>query len=249
MAGLFFAVLMSCSETDYPTFDTSISEIYFMKDSTHYSFGLTPPSVSDKTVHIPVRIVGQKSSTAREFKVEIITEKSNATANTHYNIPDKLVVEADSVNSLLPVQLHRNNLGNEQIWEVAFRLVPNDNFSPATEIGDDNTIESVLTFTNIITKPDWGLDWQGNPIWMEDELGPWHPTKWLMFITFYREIKEKSPATYKNMVEQFGDEFEKYEGWGFYPYDYTVKHYILIPLFAYFQEHPELGITDMPDPN
>lgn len=50
------------------------------------------------------------------------------------------------------------------------------------------------------------------------------------------------------MVDHFGENFEKYPGW-FYPYDYTVKHYILIPVYDYFQEHPELGITDIPNPN
>ena len=249
LIALAITTLTACSETEYPTFDTSISDIYFLKDSSHYSFGLNPPSVSEKTINLPVRIIGEKSENPREFSIEIIKEKTTAEANNHYSIPEKLVIEADSVNGEIPVRLHRNNLGNEQIWEVAFRLIPNDNFTPAREVGDQKGIESVLTFTVIFTKPDWGLDWQGNPVWMQSQLGDWHPTKWLMFITFYHEIAEKSPATYKNMVEEFGEEFENYKGWGFYPYEYTVKHYILIPLYAYFQEHPELGITDVPDPN
>lgn len=249
VSGLIIAILVSCSETDYPTFDTTISDIYFLKDSSHYSFGLNPPSVSEKTINLPVRIMGEKWETPREFRIEMITEKTTAKANNHYSIPEKLVIDADSVNGVIPVRLYRNNLGNEQIWKVAFRLIPNENFTPANEIGDQKGIESTLTFTGIITKPDWGLDWQGNPVWMQSQLGDWHPTKWLMFITFYHEIADKSPATYKNMVEEFGEEFENYKGWGFYPYEYTVKHYILIPLYTYFQEHPELGITDVPNPN
>lgn len=248
LSSLAFALLISCSQTDYPTFDPTISEIYFMQDSAHYSFGLTPPTVTEKIIKLPVRIMGEKSKNTREFKIEIIPEKTNVTANTHYSIPDKLVIEADSVNGIIPVRLYRDNLGNENIWEIAFRLTSNADFLPSTEVGDNKGIESVLTFTNIITQPDWGLDWQGNPLWMNSELGPWHPTKWLMFITFYHEMEEKAPATYKNMVDHFGENFETYEGW-FYPYEYTVKHYILIPVYDYFQQHPELGITDMPNPN
>ena len=83
LIALAITTLTACSETEYPTFDTSISDIYFLKDSSHYSFGLNPPSVSEKTINLPVRIIGEKSENPREFSIEIIKDKTTAEANNH----------------------------------------------------------------------------------------------------------------------------------------------------------------------
>ena len=37
--------IASCHETDYPTFDDSVIDIYFTQDSVNYSFGVTPQSM------------------------------------------------------------------------------------------------------------------------------------------------------------------------------------------------------------
>ena len=46
--------IASCHETDYPTFDDSVIDIYFTQDSVNYSFGVTPLSTTEHVVELPV---------------------------------------------------------------------------------------------------------------------------------------------------------------------------------------------------
>lgn len=240
--------LFSCSETDYPLFDDSVINIYFTEDSTSYSFGITPLSVTERIVELPVKIIGAPASENRSFKIEIVQEKTNADENTHFKLPETLEIAKDSVNGIVPITLIRENLDTIQ-WQVTIRLVDNGNFSPAPGADEKMGSTSTITFNNVISKPNW-FNWQGGFGWPVHLLGPWNPTVYVVFMDYFHQLKDNAPMTYQKMVEKYGENLDngKYTGWD-YDYKYTLTKYILIPMHQYFQDHPELGVTNFPTPS
>ena len=240
--------LLSCSETDYPLFDNSVSNIYFTNDSVNYSFGITPLSVTEHVIEMPVKIMGTSATTVRSFKIEIIPEKTNATKDVHFKLPETLEIAKDSINGIVPITLVRKNL-DSTTWQVAVRLVSNEHFSPASNVDKDMGATGIITFNNTINKPNW-KNWQGNFAWPDYKLGPWNPIVYVTFMDFFHQLKDKATMSYQKIIEKYGENLDngKYEGWE-WDYDYTLTKYILIPMYQYFQDHPELGITDFPNPN
>lgn len=134
--------IASCHETDYPTFDDSVIDIYFTQDSVNYSFGVTPLSTTEHVVELPVRIIGASvKEVARNFKIEVVDKRTNAESPLHYTVPEQLTLEKDSVNAVVPVTLKRSALGDTE-WTVAFRLLPNDYFNPTAQTRERNQLRS-----------------------------------------------------------------------------------------------------------
>ena len=88
---------VSCSETDYMTFDTARNGIYFTKDTLNYSFSVTPIEIKTHTYKIPFRIMGSTSSQPRTVAYTVVAEKTTAKQGVQYNIGEA-VVEPDSIN-------------------------------------------------------------------------------------------------------------------------------------------------------
>lgn len=238
----------SCSETDYPLFDDSVINIYFSRDSMNYSFGITPLTTVERVVELPVKIIGLPSKTARAFTIEVVADKTNAQENVHYTLPDNFEIAPDSVNGIVPVTILREQLGDTE-WQLSIRLVGNRNFTPAPGVDKEMGAEATITFNNIITKPNW-VNWQGKPDWPTFKLGSWNPKVYVLFMEYFHRLKDKAPMTYRRMVEKYGENLDngKYSGWD-WDYDYTLTKYILIPMYEYIREHPELGAVDFPNPN
>ena len=134
--------IASCHETDYPTFDDSVIDIYFTQDSVNYSFGVTPLSTTEHVVELPVRIIGASvKEVARNFKIEVVDKRTNAESPLHYKVPEQLTLEKDSVNAVVPVTLKRSALGDTE-WTVAFRLLPNDYFNPTAQTEKEISCEA-----------------------------------------------------------------------------------------------------------
>lgn len=234
--------ITSCEQTDYTSFEVSQSSIYFPKDSISYSFGTTPYNITTYTLNVPVKIIGTSAKEKRNFQIEIISDRSNAKAGEQYNIPSELVIEIDSVNGIIPVEFIRENLGNDKRWQMCLHLVATEDFALAKEVGD----QIIVNFNNIVEPPTW-TDFQGNIVWPQNKLGVWNPIVWITFMEYFRKMKETVPATYQKMVEAYGPNLEHVTyGWP-YDFDYAVQKYIMIPMYEYFQQHPELGV-DMPNP-
>lgn len=235
-------LIAACENTDYPTYETDFTGIYFAEDSMRYSFGITPLATTSYTMKLPVKIMGIPVSQQRTFKIEIIADKTSAKVNTHYKMPTTCVIEADSINGILPLEVLRENLGDEQNWQVAFKLMPTDDFTPVKEVGE----QIFAIFNNIVEQPDW-KDWTGAPTWIEEQLGPWNPVVWIKFMEFFRKLEQINPVAYKTIVETYGPNLEDADGW-IYEFNYTLTKYVLIPLYDFFQANPEYGI-EMPNPN
>ncbi len=250
--------IASCRKTDYPTFDDSVIDIYFTQDSVSYSFGVTPLSTTEHVIKLPVRIIGAPmKDLARNFKIEVVDKRTNAESPLHYTVPEQLTLDKDSVNTFVPVTLKRSDLGDSE-WAVAFRLLPNDYFNPTAQTEKEISCEAIITFNNIVSKPNW-TNWSGNFAWVENYMGPWNPIVYVTFMDFFHQLEEKVPATYKALVERYGENLDQkynhpymgpqdFGGWD-YDFDYTLQKYVLGPMYEYFQAHPELGVTDFPKPN
>ena len=253
--GLFIA---SCQETDYPTFDDSVIDIYFTQDSVSYSFGVTPLSMTEYVVNLPVRIIGAPNKDiVRNFRIEVVDKRTNAESPLHYTVPEQLILDKDSINAVVPVTLKRSDLGDEE-WTVAFRLLPNEYFNPTAQTDKEISCEAIITFNNVVSRPNW-TNWAGNFGWSTTYMGPWNPVVYVTFMDFFRQLEEKVPATYKALVAKYGENLDQkyndpnrgpidFGGWD-YDFSYTLQKYVCGPMYEYFQAHPELGVTDFPKPN
>lgn len=238
--------LTSCDEKDYKLFDSSHSGIYFLEDSVSYSFGVTRLEITSKEMQLPVRIMGAPSEENRTFKIELVPEKTTAEAGVHYQVPTEMTVLADSVNAVLSFTVLRSNLGDDKNWQVAFRLLESDAFVPVAGM---QTV-CIASFNNIVEPPQWKI-WNGSVSWPDYYLGIWDPVKWVKFMEYFRAMEESVPATYKGMVEMYGQDLENVSyGWPS-EYNYAVQKYILTPLYDFFEANPELlasGKNDIPKP-
>lgn len=240
--GLILCGIISCGKTDYNTYDPAYSGIYFAEDSVVYSFGVTVLEVTSHVMDLPVRVMGIPTAQKRTFKVEVVGDKTNAKPDVHYVMPTDFVIEADSVNGILPLNILRDSLGDDAYWQVAFRLVASDDFVPERNVGE----VIVASFNNIVEPPAW-KDWQGRPTWPDYKLGVWQPIKWLKFMEYFRAMEQTVPSTYKAMVEKYGPNLEKVDyGWPS-DYDFAVTKYILTPMYDFFAKHPEYEVV-MPKP-
>ena len=231
-------LLASCKKDRDLIYDKSFAGIYFEQDSIYYSFGVTPLETDRYELHVPVEIMGTPSNTDRAFSVVIDNDKTTAEAGKHYTVPTTFTIPADSINGFVPVTILRKDLGDSD-FKLAFKLVKNDNFTPVNE----DLKEVLIHFNNRVEPPTW-KDWQGNPTWPDFYLGKWNPLTYIKFIEYFRAIEQEAPATYESMVKQYGPDLQNVTyGWP-YDYQYTMKKYVLIPLYNYFMiEHPDLGVT------
>ncbi len=242
----------SCKETDYMTFNENYSGIYFLKDSMHYSFGITPIEKRVHTHLVPLQILGKPSSYDREFKVLILNATGNEEAQqgVQFQLPEKLYVLADSINAYLPIEILRDGLAGDDNtgytkYELRLQLVENNEFVPTLSPADQQV---VITFDNAVERPEW-YNADGEKTWILTRFGEWHPIKLIKFVEYFHStLKENAPSTYNKMVEAYGENLEHIPyGWPS-DFSYTVVKYIMNPMYEYFQAHPELGITDFPKP-
>lgn len=233
------AGLSSCEEGNLADTNNWKTGLYFQKDSITYSFGVTPIEVTEYTLKVPLRVMGNKSSEQRAFEIKINNDKTTAEKSVHYDLDNAFTVEKDSINAYLNLKIKRSALEGNNNYRVAINLVENQNFAPVNE----KYKSIVIYFNNRVDPPDW-KDWQGKPTWPDFKLGKWNPLTYIKFIELFRNMEVTAPSTYKNMVAEFGKDLKNVQyGWP-WDYDQSMTKYILIPLYQYFmEENPSLGVT------
>ena len=145
------AAAISCSETDYMTFDSADSGVYFTKDTLTYSFSVTPIEIKTYTYHVPFRIMGPTSKEQRKVSFIIDPALTTAKAGVQYNIGEAIVMP-DSINGYIPVEILRDGLkGNYSDGYVKYKLqltlAENEYFKPTL---DSASQTRTLTFDNAI---------------------------------------------------------------------------------------------------
>ena len=93
----FAMTMASCSETDYMTFDTNDSGVYFTKDTLEYSFGVTPVEVRSHTYKVPFRIMGPTSKDSRKVNFSIDASKTTAQEGVQYRIGEAVVIKTATI--------------------------------------------------------------------------------------------------------------------------------------------------------
>lgn len=231
------AFLSSCKKDKPVAFDKTFSGIYFTTDSINYSFSVTPLSVHQYLLQVPVEIMGVPESADRTFGAEILPDRTTATPGVQYKINGSMIVPKDSIHGFIPVLINRDSLGTND-YSIHFRLTATNGFTPV----NGNFKEIIVVFNNRVEPPKW-VDWQGKPTWPEFYLGVWNPLTYVKFIELFRNLQNIVPETYNAMVTLYGPDLANVTyGW---PYDYqnTMNKYVLIPLYQYFMEqHPDLGV-------
>lgn len=237
-AGALVALLAvgfgSCSETDYLQYDTSLSGIYFTKDTLVYSFGVTPDDIRQREFRIPVRTMAVTASASRTFRCEVVADSTTAVEGVQYKIGQP-VIPADSIDGYIPVVLLRDGLeGNfsegYKRYKLGVRLVAGNGFEPVL---DANRHIRVLRFDNAVEMPEW-LDGAGQKVWPAYRFGVWHPLKLIKMVEFYHAIAEVQPETYKKMVELYGPNLEHVQYGDFYQYNTIMNKYVFGPMYEYF---------------
>lgn len=228
------ALFTSCSETDYMTYDTSYSGIYFTNDTLKYSFSVTPTQVRKKEYRIPVALMGKPSGENRVFTFETIAEKTTAQDGEQYTIGTP-IIEADSINGYIPVYINRDKLeGNSQDgyirYKLTIKLLPDAVFTPTLADADRTC---VLMFDNAVEQPEW-LDPDGDKVWYESQWGVWHPLKLIKMVEYFHQLESILPDTYKKMAELYGENLENVPYADFFQYRTVMRRYVYKPMYDYF---------------
>ncbi|MDD6896040.1 MAG: DUF4843 domain-containing protein [Prevotellaceae bacterium] len=236
MAAVAGLSVMSCSETDYMTFDTANNGVYFTKDTLTYSFSVTPIEVKTYTYNVPFRIMGPTSSQQRTVKYSIDESLTTAKAGVQYNIGEAIVMP-DSINGYIPVEILRDGLEGTYAtgytrYTLVLRLQENENFKPTL---DSESQCRTLTFDNAIEQPEW-YNAHGDKVWSVTTLGVWHPYKFIKMVEYFHAIADILPETYKKMVEAYGENLEHIPYGDPYVYGTIFKKYIYQPMYDFFND-------------
>ena len=229
-------IAISCSETDYMTFDSADSGVYFTKDTLNYSFGVTPIEVKTYTYNVPFRIMGPTSKDKRTVKFSVDPKRTTAVAGKQYNIGDAVVLP-DSINGYIPVEILRDGLeGTYSTGYTKYTLVlaleENNFFKPTL---DSARQWRTLTFDNAIEQPEW-YNAHGDKVWNTSQLGVWHPYKFIKMVEYFHAIGEILPETYRKMVEAYGENLEHIPYGDPYVYATIFKKYIYQPMYTFFND-------------
>lgn len=131
--------------------------LYSNVDSLYYSFALDEPSVTTAEIKVPVNIIGVAADRDREYKVEVVADKTTASDDDW----DKgsiatTVIRAGQLGDTLAVRVKRTEATKTQWKQIVLRVAASDDF----QVGYRNMVEAKLSFTSILAPPDWWDDWK-----------------------------------------------------------------------------------------
>lgn len=227
--------LVSCEE-HYLKYDANYCGIYFTKDSTSYSFSVTPIEQKTHVYKIPVAIMGVTSKDVRAVGYEICHELTTAQDGVQYTIGEASVMP-DSITGYIPVIINRDELEGTNAtgytrYELCIKLVPNGYFEPTL---DSLHQVHVFRFDNSVNRPEW-YNSAGEKIWPKEKLGEWHPLKLIKMVEYFHELEKIKPETYKKMVALYGENLEHIDNGDPELYKTTFDKYIYAPMYEYFSD-------------
>ncbi|MBQ6800686.1 MAG: DUF4843 domain-containing protein [Bacteroidaceae bacterium] len=240
----------ACEDEDYMKFDTTYTGIYFTSDSSQYSFSVTPIEVREYTLKVPVQIMGAPSKLTRSIGFELVTDQCKAIEGVQYEI-DEAVILPDSITGYIPIRILRDGLqGNYangyERYQLTLRLVKNEHFTPTL---DSLSQVHQSKFDNAVEQPNWTNGKDDEKIWIERELGAWHPYKFIKMVEYFHAIEEIHPETYKNMVKLYGENLEHIPVGDPNHYRTIFRKYIYAPMYEHFNNpaNREMILNEYPD--
>lgn len=147
-------ILSSCKD-DFMEFDKNMSSVRFVYekgqgDSITYSFALNT-NVVDKSIKIPLNIIGTTKSFDRKVNIQINTEETTAKENYNYFLQE-CIIPAESTSGELIVKLFEKEFVDE--LKIVLFIGSNNDFTN----GPINESKIKIILTNNLSKPS---DWPG----------------------------------------------------------------------------------------
>ena len=239
--------LASCDE-HYLKYDASYCGVYFTKDSTSYSFSVTPVETKTHEYRIPIAVMGLLSNEKRAVAYEVCADRTTAEAGVQYTIGEVCIMP-DSTTGYIPVTINRDKLEgsypNYTRYELCLKLVSNDNFVPTL---DSLHQVHMFRFDNAIEQPEW-YSKGGEKVWSVTKLGVWHPLKLIKMVENFHALEAIKPETYKKMVAAYGENLEHIPYGDPELYKGTFDKYIYKPMYDYFSDpaNEEFILSEFPD--
>jgi hypothetical protein len=231
------------------TYDTSNNGIYFLEDTLQYSFSVTPIEQRTHVVEIPIRVMGGISDVARNVNFEVIADTTTAEEGVQYRIREAVILP-DSINGVIPVEILRDGLKGSNAegyvrYRLGLRLLPNENFVPTLNVSNQ---KFVLNFDNSVEQPNW-LSADGEKVWIERELGKWHPLKLIKMVEYFHALEDILPETYEKMVTAYGENLEHIPFGDPNLYRTIFRKYIYKPMYEYFSDpvNRDVILAEFPD--
>lgn len=191
---------IACSEEKFTTFNGEVSGIYLQRDasyildnntnplyynytdSTTFSFASSSSDVTESTMYVTVKTMGNLADFDRPFTIKVDENLSNAQRGVHYDYNESdCVIKANTAKTNLPITIYRHPDLQEQYLNVYFRLESNEYFSTELEAYKGNSnwqavsdtlcgTRFKLIFSEIYTRPSY---WD----FADDSLGEWSASK------------------------------------------------------------------------
>lgn len=147
--------LFSCSEKDILMYEDDPA-VYFempgpngsgIRDSLVFSF----PTITDatKVLNVRVRLMGYAAAQDRAISLNINPEESDAQENTHFSLPQNIVLPASKYFVDIPLTIKRAGLENKSV-RLVLDIVPNDNF----KVGFVRGQSAIIRWGDMYIKPD-----------------------------------------------------------------------------------------------
>ena len=240
----------ACEDENYMKFDTNYTGIYFTTDSSQYSFSVTPIEVREYTMKIPVQIMGAPTKETRKIDFELVANHCLATEGIQYEFGEAVILP-DSITGYIPIRILRDGLEGDHAngyerYLLTLRLVKNEHFTPTLDSLDQ---VHQLKFDNAVEQPNWTNGVDDEKIWIERELGEWHPYKFIKMVEYFHAIKEIHPETYKNMVKLYGENLEHIPYGDPNHYRTIFRKYIYAPMYEHFNDpaNRDIILEEYPD--
>lgn len=155
---LLLTALCSCKKESLLTYHID-DNIYFSfnssLDSLDITFAFSNSSVQDSIVKIPVYVTGVPSDHDRTFIVEA-DPASTAVENTHYILPESLIIHAGQVKDSIPVKFIRSEDLQNRVVLLLLNLKSGGDFR--TDLSGERDIKTYkIHISDMMTAgPYWG---------------------------------------------------------------------------------------------
>ena len=199
---------------------------------------------------IPVQIMGAPTKETRKIDFELVANHCLATEGIQYEFGEAVILP-DSITGYIPIRILRDGLEGDHAngyerYLLTLRLVKNEHFTPTLDSLDQ---VHQLKFDNAVEQPNWTNGVDDEKIWIERELGEWHPYKFIKMVEYFHAIKEIHLETYKNMVKLYGENLEHIPYGDPNHYRTIFRKYIYAPMYEHFNDpaNRDIILEEYPD--
>lgn len=182
----------------WPVEGTFINNIRQYPDSLGFTFAFEPQEKTDSIFRLPVSVQGSVSNQERVLNVKVLPE-STAKKGVHFDLPERIVVNANTPVDSIPVIFHRIPDMKDNTYTLVLELAESQDFSVEMKgkvidglTGETRSfIRFQISVNDILKTPDY---------WFEPYLGSFTAKKMFLMSDLLR-----IPADYYNNRISIGE--------------------------------------------